>query len=72
VFHRGPLFSQVVLIDEVNRATAKTQSALLEAMEEHRISVDGMTYDLPVTVFCGRDTESATRSRHLSAPRIAA
>src|SRR5205809_3997072 len=36
VFHRGPLFSQVVLIDEVNRATAKTQSALLEAMEEHR------------------------------------
>src|SRR5262245_22018340 len=36
VFHRGPLFSQVVLIDEVNRATSKTQSALLEAMEEHR------------------------------------
>ena len=51
VFHRGPLFSQVVLIDEVNRATAKTQSALLEAMEEHRISVDGMTYDLPEPFF---------------------
>jgi MoxR-like ATPase len=51
VFHRGPLFSQVVLIDEVNRATARTQSALLEAMEEQRISVDGMTYDLPDPFF---------------------
>src|SRR5687767_11557761 len=38
VFHRGPLFSQVVLIDEVNRATAKTQSALLQAMEENHVS----------------------------------
>jgi replication-associated recombination protein RarA len=46
VFHRGPLFSQVVLIDEVNRATPKTQSALLEAMEEHHISIDGVTYEL--------------------------
>ncbi len=51
VFHRGPLFSQVVLIDEVNRATAKTQSALLEAMEEHHISVDGVTYELPQPFF---------------------
>ena len=51
VFHRGPLFSQVVLIDEVNRATAKTQSALLEAMEEHHISVDGVTYELPKPFF---------------------
>jgi MoxR-like ATPase len=51
VFHHGPLFSQVVLIDEVNRATAKTQSALLEAMEEHRISADGTTYELPEPFF---------------------
>jgi len=51
VFHRGPLFSQVVLIDEVNRATAKTQSALLEAMEEHHVSADGTTYDLPEPFF---------------------
>ena len=51
VFHRGPLFSQVVLADEVNRATAKTQSALLEAMEEHHISVDGVTYELPEPFF---------------------
>lgn len=51
VFHHGPLFSQVVLIDEVNRATAKTQSALLEAMEEHHVSADGTTYSLPEPFF---------------------
>ena len=50
-FHRGPLFSQVVLIDEVNRATAKTQSALLQAMEENHISADGVTYELPDAFF---------------------
>jgi MoxR-like ATPase len=50
-FHRGPLFSQVVLIDEVNRATAKTQSALLQAMEENHISADGVTYELPDPFF---------------------
>ena len=51
VFHQGPLFSQMVLIDEVNRATPKTQSALLEAMEEHQISVDGATHILPEPFF---------------------
>lgn len=51
IFHRGPLFSQVVLIDEVNRATAKTQSALLQAMEENHISADGVTYELPSPFF---------------------
>ena len=51
VFHQGPLFSQVVLIDEVNRSTAKTQSALLEAMEEHHVSADGTTYALPQPFF---------------------
>ena len=51
IFHRGPLFSQVVLIDEVNRATAKTQSALLQAMEENHISADGVTYELPTPFF---------------------
>jgi MoxR-like ATPase len=50
-FHRGPLFSQVVLIDEVNRATAKTQSALLQAMEENHVSADGTTYELPEPFF---------------------
>ena len=51
VFHRGPIFSQLVLIDEVNRATAKTQSALLQAMEENHISADGVTYPLPEPFF---------------------
>jgi len=51
VFHQGPVFSQVVLADEINRATPKTQSALLEAMEERQISVDGQTYPLPSPFF---------------------
>ncbi len=46
-FHEGPLFSPVVLIDEVNRATPKTQSALLESMEEGQVTVDGVTHPLP-------------------------
>jgi len=45
-FKRGPLFSNVVLIDEINRAPAKTQSALFEAMEERQITIDGKTYPL--------------------------
>src|SRR5436189_5937103 len=51
IFHRGPLFSQVVLIDEVNRATPKTQSALLEAMEENHVTIDGVTHPLPAPFF---------------------
>lgn len=46
-FKKGPLFSNVVLIDEINRAPAKTQSALFEAMEERQITADGTTYLLP-------------------------
>lgn len=46
-FRAGPLFAQIVLADEINRATPKTQSALLEAMEERQITVDGVTYPLP-------------------------
>ncbi|MCX2743988.1 MoxR family ATPase [Mangrovivirga sp. M17] len=45
-FKKGPLFSQVVLIDEINRAPAKTQAALFEVMEERQITVDGMTYKM--------------------------
>jgi MoxR-like ATPase len=47
VFKRGPIFSNVVLADEINRATPRTQSALLEAMNENRVSVDGTTHALP-------------------------
>jgi len=50
-FHKGPIFSQLVLADEVNRATPKAQSALLEAMEEHQVTVDGHTYPLAAPFF---------------------
>jgi MoxR-like ATPase len=46
-FRPGPVFANVVLVDEINRATPKTQSALLEAMAEHQVTVDGVTRDLP-------------------------
>jgi MoxR-like ATPase len=46
-FHQGPIFSNFILADEINRATPKTQSALLEAMEESQVTVDGETRDLP-------------------------
>lgn len=45
-FRAGPIFAQIVLADEINRATAKTQSALLEAMEEHQVTVDGQTFPM--------------------------
>lgn len=50
-FHRGPIFSNILLADEINRATPKTQSALLEAMEEYQVSVDGNTLPLPSPFF---------------------
>ena len=51
VFHRGPIFANLVLADEINRATPKTQSALLEAMQEHRVTVLGETHPLPAPFF---------------------
>ncbi len=50
-FHSGPIFSEVVLADEINRASPKTQSALLEAMEENQVSIDGTTHTLPTPFF---------------------
>jgi MoxR-like ATPase len=50
-FHRGPVFAQLVLADEVNRATPKAQSALLEAMEEHQVTSDGTTYPMSEPFF---------------------
>jgi MoxR-like ATPase len=47
IFHRGPIFSNIVLADEINRAPPRTQSALLEAMSEGQVSVDGQTFSLP-------------------------
>ncbi|MBQ4863520.1 AAA family ATPase [Pseudoalteromonas sp. MMG013] len=50
-FHPGPIFSQVMLADEINRASPKTQSALLEAMEERQVTVDGESHALPSPFF---------------------
>ncbi len=50
-FHKGPIFAQLVLADEVNRATPKAQSALLEAMEEHQVTADGETYPMAAPFF---------------------
>lgn len=51
VFHPGPIFAQVVLADEINRASPRTQSALLEAMEERQVSIEGETRPLPKPFF---------------------
>lgn len=61
-FHPGPVFSQLVLADEINRATAKTQSALLEAMEEQQITMDGETYNLddPFFVIATQNPQTQT------------
>jgi len=50
-FHPGPIFSQLILADEINRATPKTQSALLEAMEERQVTIEGETRPLPTPFF---------------------
>src|SRR5262245_39947069 len=50
-FQKGPVFANVLLADEINRATPKTQSALLEAMQEHSVTVAGQTYPLPEPFF---------------------
>lgn len=61
-FHPGPVFSQLVLADEINRATARTQSALLEAMEEQQITMDGKTYPLddPFFVIATQNPQTQT------------
>jgi len=46
-FHRGPIFANLLLADEINRTPPKTQAALLEAMQEHRVTISGTSYDLP-------------------------
>ncbi|MDE2310835.1 MAG: MoxR family ATPase [Betaproteobacteria bacterium] len=50
-FHSGPIFAQMILADEINRATPKTQSALLEAMEEQQVTIEGVTRSLPTPFF---------------------
>ena len=62
VFHPGPVFAQVLLCDEINRATPKTQSALLEAMEEGSVTADGATYPLPEPFFVIATQNPATQA----------
>src|SRR3989338_1520742 len=64
VFAPGPIFSNIVLADEINRTPPKTQSALLEAMQEHRVTIQGRTYTLdePFYVFATQ-TRSSSRAR---------
>jgi MoxR-like ATPase len=50
-FHKGPVFTQILLVDETNRASPRTQSGLLEAMNEQQVTVDGITYPLPRPFF---------------------
>ncbi|HVR75061.1 MAG TPA: MoxR family ATPase [Planctomycetota bacterium] len=56
-FHKGPIFADLVLADEINRAPAKTQAALLEAMQERQVTIDGVTHPLPdgFTVFASEN-----------------
>ncbi len=61
-FMRGPLFAQVVLADEINRATPKSQSALLEAMEERQVSVEGQPLELPEPFFVIATQNPVTQS----------
>ena len=72
-FHPGPVFANVVLVDELNRATPKTQSGLLEAMQELQVTVDGRSHPLERAVHGDRDAEPERRlRRHLPAAARAA
>lgn len=61
-FHKGPIFSQLVLADEINRATPKAQSALLEAMEEGQVTIEGKTRQLPSPFFVIATQNPASQS----------
>ena len=71
-FKRGPVFTNILLADEINRTTPKTQSALLEAMNEGQVTVDAHSSSAAAAVSGDRDSESGRASRNLSAARVAA
>lgn len=66
---RGPVFTNLLLADEINRAPAKTQSALLEAMQEQQVTIEGNSFPLPPPFMCLGDAEPAGTGGHLSAAR---
>nr|WP_256199287.1 AAA family ATPase [Verrucomicrobium spinosum] len=69
IFMRGPIFSQIILADEINRTPPKTQAALLEAMQEHSVTVGQETFALPRPFFCSGHAEPHRAGRHVPAPR---
>ncbi len=71
-FKPGPIFANIVLADEINRTTPKTQSALLEAMNEAQVTVDNHDAQAAAAVHGARNAESHRAPRHVSPPRIAA
>ena len=68
-FRPGPIFANVLVVDEVNRALPKAQSALLEGMAEHQVTVDGVTHPLPDPFFVDRDGEHDRAGGDVPAPR---
>ncbi len=68
-FNKGPLFGQIVLADEINRTPPKTQSALLEAMQEGSVTYGGKTYPSGATLFCVGHAKSHRTGRHLPVAR---
>ena len=60
-FHPGPIFANIVLADEINRASPKTQSALLEVMEEGRVTVDGVPHPVPRRSWSSRPRTRSSR-----------
>jgi MoxR-like ATPase len=71
-FKHGPIFTNILLADEINRTTPKTQSALLEAMNEGQVTVDGITHPLPQPFLVIATQNPVEHQRHLSVTRIAA
>ena len=71
-FIGGPIFAQLLMADEINRASPRTQSALLQAMQEHHVTVAGNRHDVPHPFPRAGDAESDRAGRHLSAARGAA
>jgi MoxR-like ATPase len=71
-FVRGPVFAQLLMADEINRASPRTQSALLQAMQEHHVTIAGQRHDLPRPFPRARHPEPDRAGGHLSPPRGAA
>jgi MoxR-like ATPase len=70
VFHAGPIFAQVLLADEINRASPKTQSALLEAMEEKQVTIEGGNSPPAPAILCDCHPEPAGPAGHLCAAGV--